>query len=74
MIHAIYMRAKPKNRWHLFSIATSPESANKEMDKCKEQAIFDGNPNAEVTVKLFDSKFWIPEYLSEIKKEVPLYN
>lgn len=74
MIHGIYMRSKPKNRWHLFSVAISSEAANNEVDVCKKQALANGHEEAQVAVQIFDSIFWIPEYVDNIKEHKPLYN
>jgi hypothetical protein len=74
MIHGIYFKSKPKNKWHLVSVAISAEAANYEVDELKKQAVLDGNELAEVAVQLFDSTFWIPEYVSEIKPQKPLFN
>lgn len=74
MIHGIYLRSKPKNKWHLISLTLSPEAANFELDACKKQAIKEGNEQAEVAIQIFESDFWIPEYISEIKKQNPQFN
>jgi hypothetical protein len=74
MIHGIYLKSKPKNKWHLVSLAISAEAANLEIDLCKRQAIQEGNEQAEVAVQIFESAFWIPEYMNEIKKRNPRFN
>jgi len=74
MIHGIYIKSKPKNKWHLFSVAVSPEMANQEMDEAKKQAVLDGHEEAQVGIQIFDSVFWIPEYVDEIKEQKPLFN
>lgn len=74
MIHGIYVKSRPKHKWHLVSVAISPEAANYEVDECKKQAALDGNDEAKVAVQIFDSVFWIPEYVDEIKEQQPLYN
>ena len=74
MIHGIYLKSKPKNKWHLVSLAISAEAANAELEECKKQAIEDGNEQAEVAIQIFDSAFWIPEYINEIKEQKPLFN
>lgn len=74
MIHGIYLKSKPKNKWHLVSLAMSAEAANLEIEAFKKQAIEEGNDKAEVAVQIFDSNFWIPEYVDEIKEQKPLFN
>jgi hypothetical protein len=74
MIHCIYRKSKPKSSWHLVSVATSPEMANQEVDAFLKQAIADGNEDAKVGIKIFDTVFWIPEFLNEIKEETPAFN
>lgn len=74
MIHGIYLKTKPKNKWHLFSVAISSEAANHEVSECKKQAELEGNEEAQVAVQLFDSVFWIPEYVDNIKDRPPLFN
>ena len=74
MIHGMYLKTRPKNKWHLFSVAISAEAANHEVDECKKQAVLEGNEEAQVAVQIFDSVFWIPEYVDEIKDQAPLFN
>lgn len=74
MIHGIYLKTKPKNKWHLVSYAISAEAANLELEEVKKQAIQEGNERAEVAVQVFDSLFWIPEYMTEIKDQKPYFN
>lgn len=74
MIHGIYLKSKPKNKWHLVSLAISAEAANLELKELKKQAIEGGNDKAEVAVQVFESSFWIPEYVTEIKEQKPLFN
>lgn len=74
MIHGIYLKTKPKNKWHLVSLAISAEAANMELETFKKQAVEEGNDHAEVAVQVFDSLFWIPEYMTEIKEQKPSFN
>jgi hypothetical protein len=74
MIHGIYVKSKPKNKWHLVSVAISPEAANYEVSEFKKQAVLDGNDLAEVAIQIFDSTFFIPEYINEIKAQEPMFN
>lgn len=74
MIHGIYLKTKPKNKWHLVSYAASAEAATLELEVVKKQAIKEGNEEAEVAIQVFDSLFWIPEYLTEVKEQKPSFN
>lgn len=74
MIHGIYLKSRPKGKWHLVSVAISPEAANHDITEVLKQAQLEGNEQAEVAAQLFDSAFWIPEFLSEVKQAKPLYN
>lgn len=74
MIYGIYLKSKPKNRWHLVSIARSAEAATLELESALKQAKAEGLEEAKVANQIFDSAFWIPQYLTEIKEQEPLYN
>ena len=74
MIHGIYLKSKPKKKWHLMSVVASPEMANYELDLVKQQAIAEGNEDAQVAIQFFDSVFWIPEYIAELKEHKPQFN
>lgn len=74
MIHGIYLKSRPKSKWQLVSITASPESANHDMDEALKQAKDEGNEEAEVKVQTFESSFWIPHYLNEVKETKPQFN
>ncbi len=74
MIHGIYLRSKPKNKWLLVSQTLSPEMANQEVEAFKKQAAQEGYDQAEVAIQTFDSAFFVPESLTEIKERKVLYN
>jgi len=74
MIHAIYQRSRPKHKWHLVSLSMSAEAANMELETFKKQAVEEGNDQAEVAMQIFESAFWIPEYVDDIKDQKPLFN
>ena len=74
MIHGIYLKSKPKNKWHLVSQTVSAEMANLEVEAFKKQAIEEGNEQAEVAIQVFDSAFFIPMFLNEIKERKLLFN
>ncbi len=74
MIHGIYVRNRPKSKWKLFSVTTSQESVIKELEAALKEAHLQGNENAEVATKIFESSFYIPEQLSTITDQKPLFN
>jgi hypothetical protein len=74
MIHGVYVKSRPKGVWHLVSVAISAEAASYEQKEVLNQAIKDGNEKAEAAVQLFESAFFIPEYLYEIKEQKLMYN
>ncbi len=74
VIHGIYVKSTPKSKWHLVSLAISPEAANFDVEQCRKQNELAGRNGAQVAVQLFESAFHIPEYLDEVKDTKPLYN
>lgn len=74
MIHGIYLKNRPKSKWHLVSIAASPEAAAQDISEVLKQAKAEGNEQAEAAEQVFESAFWIPHYLNEIKDQKPMYN
>jgi hypothetical protein len=74
MIHGIYLKSRPKAKWHLVSIAASPEAADHDVTETLKQAKLEGNDQAEVAFQVFDSAFWIPHYLDEVKDQKPMHN
>lgn len=74
MIHGIYIKNKPKAKWHLVSVAISAEAANYDFNEAVKQAKLDGRDEAEVAIQIFDSAFWIPETMSEVINQKPQYN
>jgi hypothetical protein len=74
MIHGVYVRSRPKNKWHLVSVAVSPELATQDLKDALAQAQREGNELAEAAIQVFDSPYFIPETLNEVKKDKPLFN
>lgn len=74
MVHGIYLKNKPKSKWHLVSIVMTVEKAMKEKNSCLDQAKLEGYDDAEAVIQTFDSAFYIPEYLSTIKDQKMLLN
>ena len=74
MIHGVYIKHRPKGKWHLVSVAVSAETANIDLSAILKQAKLEGNDQIQVAIQSFDSAFYIPELLSEIKEQKLLYN
>lgn len=74
MIYGIYVKSKPQNKWHRVAMTLSPEAANYEVDEQKKIAANGGFEEAQVGIQSFDSAFWIPEFLDEIKEQKALLN
>jgi len=74
MIHGIYIRNKPKNKWHLISLTVSPEAAKINSEKALEEAKENGYEEAESIVQIYDSGTHIPEMLREVKDQKLMYN
>lgn len=74
MIHGLYVRNRPKSKWHLISTSVSPEIAVKDKNSILNQAKIEGNEKIEVAIKIFDSSFYIPEFLSEITEQKLMFN
>ncbi len=74
MIHGIYIKTKPKSKWHLVSICTSPEMANHDVNLILKRAELEGNNKIETAIQVYESGFYIPELLAKVKDYKPLYN
>jgi len=74
MIHGIYIKNKPKNKWHLISLTASPEAAKVNSEKALEDAIEHGYADAQSIVQIFDAGDYIPEVLREVKDQKLMYN
>jgi hypothetical protein len=74
MIHGIYLKSRPKSKWQLVSVAISAEAANADIEDAIKQAKAEGNDEAQAVAQVFESSFWIPHYLNEVKEQKPLYN
>ena len=73
MIHCIYVNTKQKSKWHLISVCGSIEMANKDKGDII-QEYKDLGKDVMAEIQSFDSDFYIPEYLSEIKEQKQQYN
>jgi hypothetical protein len=74
MIHGIYVRNRPKKKWILYSVVQSGELALRDQEDALNKAKEEGNDDAEVAIQTFETSFFIPQYLLEIKKATVLYN
>jgi hypothetical protein len=74
MFHGVYVKSRPKGKWHLVSVSISPETAILEMDAILNQAKIEDNDKVQACIQTFDSAFYIPELLSEVKEPKLLYN
>jgi hypothetical protein len=74
MIHGLYIRNRPKAKWHLISTSVSVEIASKDKLTILTQAKLEGNEKMEAAIKTFNSAFYIPEFLSEITEQKLMFN
>lgn len=74
MIHGIYVKNVPNGRWHLISTSLSVEAAIQDKDAYLKKSKEDGVQYVDVAIQTFDSSFYIPEYLNNIKEQKLLYN
>lgn len=74
MVHGVYVKSRPKGKWHLVSISFSPEMAAHDAGAIIQQAEKDGNLQLKATVQYFESSFHIPEVLSEVKEQKSMLN
>ncbi len=74
MVHGIYLKNRPKDKWHLVALSVSVEKALRELNQVLDTAKFEGYDNAEAVIQGFESAFYIPEYLNTVKIYKPQYN
>lgn len=74
MFHGIYVKSRPRGKWHLVSITMSPEVATSNIDTILSEAKLHDNENIQAKIQMFESSFYIPEFLSEIKEQKLQYN
>lgn len=74
MIHGVYLKNKPKSKWHLVCLSSSFEKAKKEEQVYLDRAKLEGFEEAESAIQYFESSYHIPEYLSNIKEQKILLN
>lgn len=72
--YGIYLKTRPKSKWQLVSVAVTAEGAAFDMKEALDQAKAEGNEQAEVKTQFFDTSFFIPHYLNEVKETKPMYN
>jgi len=74
MFHGIYVRNRPKDKWHLFSIAVTAEKAEADLDAALKQAKKEGHEHPDVGIQVFESTFYIPTFLKAVQRQTPIYN
>lgn len=74
MVHGVYLKTRPQGKWHLVSVAVSPEVANIDSDEVLKSALSVGNDKAQVAIQSYESTFHIPELLSKLKEQKLLFN
>lgn len=74
MVHGVYMKSRPNAKWHLVSVKLSAESALHDLNKALDQAKLEGNDLAEVAIQVFETVFYIPESLKEVKDQKLMFN
>jgi hypothetical protein len=75
VVHGVYSRKSPKALWQLVSVSASAETALKDKKTCLEAARKDGQAEASVAIKTFDTTWFMPETLAEIDEDTKLmYN
>lgn len=74
MILGIYLKNRPKGKWHLVSVTASPEAAEHDINALLSQAKKEGNNDIEVASCSFETSFHIPEFLNEVKHQKPMFN
>jgi hypothetical protein len=76
MIHATYVKAHPKAKWVLASIAKSAEAAKQDKQASLQEAKKKGHKEAEAAIQTYSSSWLLPETLKELQEEdeAQLYN
>ena len=74
MIQGIYLKNRPKDRWHLVSVTASPENANYDLNQARKQAALEGYDEAQAVIQNFDSGFHIPVFLTDVQDYKPMFN
>lgn len=75
MIHGVYIRNRPKGIWYLMTVSASAEIAKQDKENVLGEALRSGNEEAQARIQTFDSAWFIPESLKEIKEDSKLlYN
>lgn len=75
MVHGVYIRSRPTSLWHLISVVSSGALAEQDKKTILAEAFKHGNSEAQTAIQTFESVFFIPECLKEIKEDNKLlYN
>lgn len=74
MIHVVYLKSRNDGNWHLVKTFNSAEEAAVTINAIEEQIKKEGNEEAEVGLKIYETAFYIPEILKDIAPQKPMYN
>ena len=74
MVHVVYLKSRIDGNWHLVKTFNSAEQASVTISAIKEQIKKEGNDEAEVGLRVYETAFHIPEILKEISSQEPMYN
>lgn len=74
MIHVIYLKSYPKGAWLLFSSTQSAETANHEMEAALTKAKAEGHEKPEAVIQTFETSFYVPQILNNVRKQNSLLN
>jgi hypothetical protein len=68
MIHCIYVQSRPKELWHLATCSTSAQVVLKDKQTLLEDAIKNGNTEAKVAIKTYNSIWEAMETVKDIQE------
>jgi len=74
MVHGVYVKSRPKGKWHLVILTMSPEVASTNKNAIMSQAKIEENDKIQACIQSFESSFYIPEVLSEVTEQKLMYN
>jgi hypothetical protein len=68
------MKTRPKGKWYYVSLSLSQEKAFQDMNAILDKAKIEDNDNIKACIQSFETGFYIPEFLAEVKEQKLLYN
>ena len=74
MVHGIYMKNRPKSKWQLVSVKLTANGALFELNLALKKSKLEGNDQVQAAIKTFDSSFYIPKFLYDLKEEKLIFN